>query len=62
MINRIVVAAVIGAAVGLGCVLLGMLLGSTGIPPAEAVGAFLATWAWVIGILAGLYHFFRGSL
>jgi len=40
---------------------LGMLLVSLDIPPAEAVGRFLENYAWVIGILAGLWYFFRGG-
>lgn len=60
MIGRIVLAVVVGAAVGLLCLLLGMLLGAVGIPFVATVGSFLSTWAWVIGILAGLWWFFSG--
>jgi len=61
MIGRSVLAVVIGSVVGLACILLGMLLVSLDIPPAEAVGRFLENYAWVIGILAGLWYFFRGG-
>lgn len=54
MIARLVVAVVVGVAVGLICLLLGAVLASLGVPPAEAVGHFLTRWAWVIGVLAFL--------
>lgn len=62
MIGRVVVAVVVGAVVGLACILLGMILASLNIPPVEAVGRFLTEWAWVIGVLAGLYQFFAGGV
>lgn len=62
MIGRIALAVIVGLAVGLGCLFVGMLLGSLNVPPAEAVAGFLTTFAWAIGVLAGLFHFFRGSL
>jgi hypothetical protein len=61
MIGRIVHAVVIGALVGLGCLLLGMVLSSLNIPPVETVGDFLTQWCWVIGILVGLLTFFKGG-
>ena len=61
MIGRIINAVVIGALVGLGCLLLGMILVSLDIPPVEAVGKFLEQWCWVIGVLVGLLTFFRGG-
>lgn len=61
MISRIVMAIVVAVLVGLGCLLLGMVLNSLNVPPAEAVGRFLTQYAWVVGILAGLIHFFRGG-
>lgn len=61
MIGRIVMAVVVAVIVGLACMLLGMVLNSLNVPPAEAVGHFLTEFAWVIGVLAGLVHFFRGG-
>ena len=61
MLNRLVLAVVIAIVVGLVCLLVGMLLASLGVPPAEAVGGFLTEYAWVIGVLAGLWHFFSGG-
>lgn len=61
MISRIVIAVVVGALVGLGCLLLGTVLNSLNIPPVEAVGEFLRQWAWVIGVLVGVLTFFRGG-
>ncbi len=62
MIQRIVTAILIAVAVGLVCLLLGLLLRSLGVPPAAVVGAFLTGYAWVIGLLAGLFYFVRGGL
>jgi hypothetical protein len=61
MLTRIVLAIIVAAAVGLGCIFLGMLLASLGIPITDAVAAFLTTWGWVIGVLAGLWFFFSGG-
>lgn len=61
MIQRLVLAVVVAIAVGLICLLLGAVLESIGVPIASTVGAFLKAWAWVIGLLAGLWHFFAGS-
>lgn len=61
MIGRLVLALVVAIVTGLVCLLLGTILRSLGIPIAETVGGFLAHWAWVIGILAGLWYFFTGG-
>ena len=61
MLTRIIQAVIVAAAVGLGCLFLGMLLASLGIPITDAVAAFLTTWGWVIGVLAGLWYFFGGG-
>ena len=61
MISRLILALVVAIVVGLGCILLGGILGSLHIPIAETVGSFLERYAWVIGILAGLAHFFGGG-
>lgn len=58
MIETIILAVIIGIAVGLGCMLVGKLLNSLGIPPAAAVGGFLEQYGWAIGVLAGLWWFF----
>ena len=44
----------------LGCVLVAAILGVTNVPLLEAIGAFLARFAAVIGVLAGVYHFLGG--
>lgn len=62
MIQRIALAVIVGLAVGLGCLFVGLLLGSLNVPPAEAVAGFLTAYAWAIGILAGAWYFVRGSL
>lgn len=62
MISRIAVAVVVAVAVTLLCMLLGAILSSLGVPIAVTVGGFLSTWGAVLGVLAGLYHFFRGGV
>lgn len=62
MLQRIIRAVIVAVAVGLACLLLGALLGVINVPPAEVVGRFLTQFAWAIGVLAGLWQFFGGSL
>lgn len=61
MIQRIVLAIVVGVVVFLGCVLLGGLLATLKVDFAVTVGTFLKTYASLIGLLAALWHFFAGS-
>lgn len=61
MVSRIVLAIVIGVAVFLGCILLGVLLVALKVDFAVTVGNFLKQYAGVIGLLAALFHFFTGS-
>lgn len=58
MLARIVLAVVVAIIVGLACILVGGILSSLGIPIADTVGDFLLRWGWVLGVLAGLAHFF----
>jgi hypothetical protein len=62
MISRIVLAVVVAVVVGLLCILLGSVLITLKVPIAVTIGGFLVTWGWVLGVLAGLWHFFRGGL
>ena len=60
MISKIVVAVVIAIVVGLVCMyLLGPIVLSLGVPIAAIFGGFLVRWGWTIGVLAGLYHYFK---
>lgn len=61
MLEAIIIALIVGLIVGLGCVLLGRVLKSIGVPPAEAVGGFFEQFAWAIGIVAALWFFFAGG-
>lgn len=61
MLNRVVLAVVVAVVVGLVCLFVGTLLVTFKVPPAVAVGGFLAAYAWVLGGLAGLWHFFGGG-
>lgn len=58
MLSRIGSAVVVGVAVFLGCVLLGLLLGALRVDFALTVSNFLKQYASVIGLLAALWHFF----
>lgn len=61
MVARVVLAVVVAIAVGLVCLLLGAVLAALEVPIAVTVGGFLTRWAWVIGVLTGIWHFFAGS-
>lgn len=62
MLGRIVLAVVVAVVVGLVCMgLLGPLLVGMHVPPAVIVGAFLVTYGWTLGILAGLWYYFSGA-
>lgn len=61
MIGRIVLAVVVGIVVFLVCIFLGGLLAGIGISWVASTGSFLKEWAALIGLLAALWHFFRGG-
>lgn len=61
MLNRVVLAILVGAIVWLVCLFGGGLLATLAIPPIVFIGKFLQTWAYVIGVLAGLWYFFAGG-
>lgn len=58
MINRAVLAVVVGVVVFLVCLVVGGLLVDLHVSFAETVGAVLRDWATVIGLLAALWYFF----
>lgn len=62
MLSRIGIAVVVGVAVFLGCILLGILLVALKADFAVTVGNFLKSYASVIGLLAALYRFFTGKV
>lgn len=61
MIARVVLSVVVAIVVTLLCILLGAILVTLKVPIAITVGHFIETWAYVIGILAGLWYFFAGG-
>lgn len=61
MISRIAIAILVGVIVWLLCLFGGGLLATLPIPPIQFAGRFLVQWAYVIGFLAGLWHFFTGG-
>lgn len=61
MLNRLIVSLVVAIVVTLGCMLLGAILVAIHVDIAVTIGNFLKSWAAVIGVLAGLWHFFDGT-
>jgi len=62
MLSRLIQAVVIAVIVTLACMLLGKILGAIDLSITFAIGAFLVQFSAILGILAGLWHFFGGSL
>lgn len=58
MLARIVMAVVVAVVVTLACILIGSILITLEVAIAVTIGDFLKDWAGVIGVLAGLWHFF----
>lgn len=61
MLVRILTAVAVAVLVGLACLLAGSVLVLLRAPIAVTIGDFLAQWAWVIGLLAGILQFARGG-
>ncbi len=62
MLNRLVLAVVVGIVVSLVCIFVGALLAeATAISWVVATGKFLQTYAALLGLLAALYHYFSGG-
>lgn len=59
--RQLILAVVVAAVTGLGCLLLGSVLTDLNIPIAATIGTFLSAWGWVIGVLAGLWFYFTGA-
>lgn len=62
MIQRIVRAVIVAVVVFLVCILVATVLGVTNVELLEAIGGFLARFAVVLGVLAGVYHFLGGKM
>lgn len=61
MLNQIGKSVVVAVVVTLACLLLGAILAALKVDVAVTVGDFLRQYSAVIGVLAGLWHFFTGS-
>lgn len=61
MLKRVVLAVIVAVVVTLACILLGGILASLEVKVAVKVGNFLESYGGVIGVLAGLWHFFGGG-
>ncbi len=61
MLRRLILAVVVAVVVTLACYLLGSILDTLKVQIAITIGDFLKTYGGVLGVLAGLWHFFAGS-
>lgn len=61
MLGRLVLAVVVAVVVTLACFLLGAILVTLKVEIAVTIGNFLKQYGGVIGVLAGLWHFFAGG-
>ena len=61
MLSRLVLAVVVAVIVTLACVLLGGILVTLNVAVAVTIGEWLDKYSAVLGVLAGLWHFFAGS-
>lgn len=61
MLQRLILAVVVGVLVTLGCILLGGILITLKVALAVSIGNFLGNYSGVLGVLAALWHFFAGS-
>jgi hypothetical protein len=61
MLSKLVTAVVIAVIVTLGCFLLGAILVTLKVDIAVTIGDWLKQYGGVLGVLAGLWHFFAGG-
>ncbi len=61
MLNRLVLAVVVGVIVALACFLVGGLLVDLRIDFAQTIGGWLRDFGAVLGLLAALWYFFKGG-
>lgn len=61
-LRKAIVALIIAVVVGLVFMyLLGPILVGLAVPIAVTVGTFFTTWGWVLGVLFGLWYYFKGG-
>lgn len=61
MLRNIILSVIVAVVVTLACVLIGGVLIALEVEIAVTIGQFLKSYSGVIGILAGLWHFFAGN-
>lgn len=61
MLSKLILAVVVAVVVTLACYLVGAILITLRVDIAITIGNFLKTYGSVLGVLAGLYHFFAGN-
>lgn len=58
MLRKLILAVVVAVIVTLGCYLLGAILITLKVDIAITIGNFLKSYGGVLGVVAGLWHFF----
>lgn len=62
MLSKLVRAVVVAVVVTLACVLIGGILVALEVAIAVTIGEFLKSYSGVIGVLSGLWYFFKDDL
>lgn len=61
LLRKLILAVVVAVVVTLACYLVGSILGGLKVEIAVTIGNWLEKYGAVLGILAGLWHFFAGG-
>lgn len=61
MLSKLILSVIVAVVVTLVCLLVGAILVALKVEIAVTVGRFLESYGAVIGVLAGLWHFFSGG-
>ena len=61
MLRKLILAVVVAVVVTLACFLLGAILVNLKVDIAITIGEWLKQYGAVLGVLAGLWHFFNGG-
>lgn len=61
MLGKLVMAVIVAVVVTLACALLGAILVTLEVEVAVTIGNWLKQYGAILGVLAGLWHFFAGG-
>lgn len=62
MLSRFVTSLVVGVVFALIAVIIGIVLQASGVGVLDSIGRAIEDWNILIGILAGVWYFFKGSI